>query len=125
MKWFSAKDAYEEILSVNKYHLDSALRLAYVWYQLGNYKKIVEILQDIDKLCEENRKILRLDRVISTKAYLLHLCGSSTEAKEALKSLGKNKDIYSQVLELCINYEGLIRKGVEPNILKEFLRPNR
>lgn len=105
-------------MSVNKYHLDSALRLAYVWYQLGNYKKIVEILQDIDKLCEENRKILRLDRVISTKAYLLHLCGSSTEAKEALKSLGKNKDIYSQVLELCINYEGLIRKGVEPNIMK-------
>ena len=26
---------------------------------------------------------------------------------------------------MCITYEGLMRKGVELNVLKDFLRPNR
>ncbi len=60
MKLYSAKQVYEEILKNNKYHLDSALRLANVEYQLGNYRKFVEILEEIDKLCEENRKILKI-----------------------------------------------------------------
>lgn len=34
------------------------------------------------------------------------------EAKDSLKMLGKAKDVYSQILELCINYENLMRKGV-------------
>lgn len=93
--------------------------------QLGSYRKVSEILESIDKVCEENRKTLRAERYFTIKAYIQHLCGSSVEAKDSLKMLGKAKDIYSQILELCINYENLIRKGVEANILKEFLRPNR
>ena len=37
----------------------------------------------------------------------------------------KNKDLYTQIFELCINYENIMRKGVELANLKEFLRPNR
>jgi hypothetical protein len=63
-----------------------------------------EILESIDKVCDENRKILRADRYITIKAYIQHMCGSSMEAKDNLKMLGKAKDVYSQILELCINY---------------------
>lgn len=98
MKWYSAKTIYEEILEENKYHVDSALRLANVWHQLGSYRKVIEILESIDKACDENRKILRGERYITIKAYIQHLCGSSMEAKESLKVLGKTKDVYSQIL---------------------------
>lgn len=122
---FAARDIYRDILKHNKYHLDTALRLASIEHQLGNYSEVVELLEEVDRLCENNRKVLRIEKVISAKAYLLHLIGSSVEAKDCLKLLGKSKDIYSQCLELCINYESIMRKGVEANILKDFLRPNR
>jgi hypothetical protein len=69
--------------------------------------------------------LIRPERFIAAKAYLQHIAGNSAEAKESLKQLGKGKDVYSTLLELSINYESIMRKGVEMNVLKEFLRPSR
>ena len=40
MRWDSARIVYEEILALNKNHMDSQMRLAYTQFQLGNYTKI-------------------------------------------------------------------------------------
>jgi hypothetical protein len=86
---------------------------------------MVRVLEEMDRNCEGFRRVIRPERYVTPKAYLQHLGGSSSEAKETLKGLGKVKDVYSTVLELCINYESIMRKGVELPMLKEFLRPNR
>ena len=39
--WESAKAIYEKILEKNHYYLDATVRLAWVWYNLGNYGKMV------------------------------------------------------------------------------------
>ena len=71
-----------------------------------------------DKDSDPYRRVIRPERFVTPKAFLQHISGSSSEAKETLKLLGKNKDIYSTILELCINYESIMRKGVEMSILK-------
>ena len=124
-RWYTAKDVYQQLLKENKYYFDAAIRLAWVWLQLGSYENMVEVFESMDRESDSYRRVTRPERFITPRAYLLHLGGSSSEGKELLKQLGKNKDIYSTILELCINYEGIIRKGVELQILKEFLRPNR
>jgi hypothetical protein len=40
MRWHSAKEVYLEILSMNKYHQDSHIRLAYTEFQLGNHQRV-------------------------------------------------------------------------------------
>jgi hypothetical protein len=40
MRWDSARKVYEEIVAMNKNHLDSQMRLAYTQFQLGNYSTI-------------------------------------------------------------------------------------
>ena len=47
---------------------------------------------------------MRPERYIHAKAWLEHEIGSNVQAKDTLKTLGKNKDIYAHLLELCINY---------------------
>lgn len=44
-RWDSARKIYEEILGMNKNHLDSQMRLAYTQFKIGNYAKIKEIFE--------------------------------------------------------------------------------
>ena len=44
-RWIDAQEVYERILSNNKYHIDSSLRLAYTWYILGYYNKVVDTFE--------------------------------------------------------------------------------
>lgn len=65
----------------------------------------MRVFAEIESICTENKyKLLRADRLYNLKAYLQHLSGNTSEAKETIKLLGKQKDIYTQVFELCMNY---------------------
>lgn len=44
-KWDSARKLYEQIISLNKYHLDTYIRLAHVQLQLGNYSAMKSMLE--------------------------------------------------------------------------------
>ena len=76
--WYTAKNIYEKILVSNRYYMDAVLRLAWVWYNLGSFGKMVETLQGLDKDGDSYRRVIRPERFITPKAYLLHIAGSSS-----------------------------------------------
>ena len=61
--------------------MDATLRLAWVEYNLGGYSKMVEVLEGIDRDCEQYKRVIRPERFITPRAFLQHIAGNSSEAK--------------------------------------------
>jgi hypothetical protein len=56
-------------------------------------------------------KFIRFDKVLSAKADIYKLWGISSSAKDVIKQITKTtRDIYTQIYELSINYENIMRK---------------
>jgi hypothetical protein len=60
------------------------------------------------------------------KLSLLKIWGDQVAAKDGVKQISKqNRDIYSQIFDLGLHYEQLMKRQPELSVIKEFLRPNR
>ena len=84
------------------------------------------MIENAIAICDAGKsKILRTDKLLNAKAHILHQIGKDNKARDILRFLGKNRDIYSQLYESCIEYEALIKRQVDMVVLKEFIRPKR
>lgn len=96
---------YQQILEKNKYYIDAYLTLAYAHFMLGNSQEAIKVLNEAEAVCDQAQsKLLKSDKILTFKAYIQHMCGNSSEAKDIIKRFGKNKDIYCQVFELDLSY---------------------
>eukprot|EP00919_Chromeraceae_sp_WS-2016_P066558 GHVR01157482.1.p1 GENE.GHVR01157482.1~~GHVR01157482.1.p1 ORF type:complete len:108 (+),score=5.66 GHVR01157482.1:5985-6308(+) len=104
---------YENIIQKNVFYVDAYIRLAYAKFIKGKYNDSLETIDDAYKKFEEsNSKILRSDKLLNLKAHILCKLGNNGESKETLKKLGKEKDIYTQIYELSLGYDTIMRKQV-------------
>lgn len=67
-----AISTYDEILKVNKYHIDSYLRKAYVLHRLGNIYQSMYTLSTAESVCKTKALTSSIDKTKLLKAYLLY-----------------------------------------------------
>ena len=54
---------------------------------------------------------IRFDKVVSMKLSILKIWGDQVAAKDGVKQIAKsNRDIYTQIFELSLQYEQLLKR---------------
>lgn len=60
------------------------------------------------------------------KLAILKLWGDQVGAKDLARQITKTtRDVYTQIYELSLQYEQLLKRQPELVVIKDFLRPNR
>lgn len=60
------------------------------------------------------------------KLAILKLWGDQVTAKDLARQITKTtRDVYTQIYELSLQYEQLLKRQPELVVIKDFLRPNR
>lgn len=118
-KFTSAVEIHKELISSNKYYIDSYVRAADIVHSIGDKNEAFSILENAINVCQtaKNNEV-RVDKAIVMKCHLHHLDGNNNEARETLRKLGKNKYLYENFYELCLNYEIFMRKSIDRTALK-------
>jgi hypothetical protein len=99
-------------VKINKHFIDAHIRLAYVRFILGNFHKALDTLDDALKQSDDNQtKFIRFDKVLSMKLAILKLWGDQVTAKDLAKQISKTtRDVYTQIYELSLQYEQLLKR---------------
>lgn len=122
----AAINIHKNLISLNKYFVDSYVRMADIIHTLGDRDQAFEFLENAINMCQSVKSNdVRVDKLIVMKAHLHHIEGNNNDSRESLRRLGKNRFLYENFYDLCLNYEAIMRKNVDRMVLKEFLRPNR
>ena len=94
--------------------MDSYSRLAIINFKyIGNKANAIKILDDALEQANQVKNtnsssklmdMLRLDKIMTLKAHLLHLDSRNGDAKEIFRKMGKKKFTYENFYEMCLGY---------------------
>lgn len=115
-----AISTYDEIIKVNKYHIDSYLRKAYVLHRLGNITQSMSTLSTAESACNKMALTSSIDKIKLLKAYFLYELEKYEDALTLLTSIPQKEgeNVYEKVLEYSIRYASLFQKNMIPSFEK-------